>query len=105
MVNVSFQTNSITVSGGTTVDVVNNTVGVSKTQTVNTLTQSASTSSLDVSKDVVNVGIGAAGSLSTLNDVDLTGKIDQSVLVYEAATGLFKANLQTVPSIADGGDF
>ena len=42
---------------------------------------------------------------SNFEDVDLTGKIDQSVLVYEAATGLFKANLQTVPSIADGGDF
>ena len=81
MVNVTIQSNTVSVSG----------------------TQVTVTSSPSVSNVVTGEG---AKSLVDLSDVDLTGKIDKSLLVYNQSTGLFStASGDTVPSVADGGDF
>jgi hypothetical protein len=43
---------------------------------------------------------------SELNDVDTTGKVDQSVVYYSAADAKFKADgLNTILSLTDGGNF
>ena len=83
-VNVSAVTNTVTVTenGSSTV------VTVPVTSTVTAITQ------------------GPQGPQGLSVALDDTGKVDKSVVYYDAATSTFKANATwTVPSLADGGNF
>ena len=46
------------------------------------------------------------GKLSSLNDVDVSEKVDSSVLYYDGGSDTFKADdLNTIITITDGGNF
>jgi hypothetical protein len=49
---------------------------------------------------------GTNGGLVTLPDVNSSGKIDKSLLYYDAASGQFKLDaLVTTTTITDGGNY
>lgn len=51
-------------------------------------------------------GPPGASSLSSLTDVNVTGKVNKSVLVYDELSDKFIANdANTVATITDGGNF
>jgi hypothetical protein len=84
-VNVSSVTNTVTVTenGSSTV------VTVPVTSTVTAITQGP------------QGPVGPSGLV-----VDDAAKVDQSVVYYDAAAAMFKADaIWTVPTIADGGNF
>jgi len=82
MVDVTFQTNTVTVTGST--------VTVSTSQTVNSVSR-----------------VDGAKSLADLTDVDLTGRIDESLHIFDQASGAFSTASGTTTSNlgTDGGDF
>lgn len=81
-VEVSFTTNTVVVTDSS--------VNVTSSDTVNTVST-----------------IEGAKSLADLTDVDLTGKIDKSLLVFDQTSGQFStASGSTSTNLAsDGGDF
>jgi len=115
MVNVNVQSSSVIVSG-TSVAVTSTpsvsttvsggtTVLVDSVPVVNSVVPSQQIISVDSLPTVSNMLTGVR-TLEDLLDVDLTGRIDQSLLVYDQSTGSFTtAQGHTVPSIADGGNF
>lgn len=77
--------------------------------------------SVDATPDVVEVGVigpqgpqgpqgiqGAPGTslLSALNDVNVTAKVNNSVLYYDQTVDKFVANdINTITTLTDGGNF
>lgn len=51
-------------------------------------------------------GATAVYGLGALSDVDISGKVNQSVLYYDAASGKWKGDsLETILTLTDGGNF
>lgn len=115
MVNVSIQASAVTVSGTSVlVGSTSSPTNVTSTDSVVSVTPASGLVSVTPAQQtisvtatpVINNVITGIKSLADLVDVDLTGKIDQSLLVYDQPTGVFTtAPGHTVPSIADGGNF
>ena len=90
-VNVTTTTNTVDITNETGTVVVQ----VPVTSTVTAITQGPQGS------------IGpAVGGLGEIPDVDVTGKIDSSVLYYNASTAKFTVDgINTILSLTDGGNF
>ena len=55
---------------------------------------------------VGGAGTGGITQLSQASDVDVTGKVDKSLLVYDSSSSKFVANnVNTVITLTDGGNF
>ena len=100
-----------------TVSVTDSTVNVSSSDTINSVSASvtpitvAATStvteaSFSPTTNTVEVNSGAR-ALSDLSDVDLTGKIDKSLLIFDQAQGAFSTSSGTTTTNLgmNGGDF
>lgn len=51
-------------------------------------------------------GVGGVTTLAALEDVNTTGKVNQSVLYYDANSGNWRGDdINTITTITDGGSF
>ena len=83
------------------------TVNVTTTTNTVDVTNEAGTVVVQVTTQGPQGAVGpAVGGLGEIPDVDTTGKVDRSVLYYNAATARFTLDgTTTVLSLTDGGNF
>lgn len=84
------------------------TVNVSSVTNTVTVTENGSSTVVTVPQTsvVTAVTAGPQGPPGAGFEIDSSAKVDQSVVYYDAAASMFKADaIWTVPTIADGGNF
>lgn len=88
-------------------------VEVSQTRPTIVSVDPADPSIVSVSRNEAQVILSTAGpretagtTMASLEDTDVTNKVDKSLIYYDGSSGIFKADsLYTVTTIADGGNF
>jgi len=90
---VAVANNLVSVSTSSTVSQV----GLSPTQVIN----------VDTTREVAVITTGQVRSINDLDDVNTTGKIDKSLLIYDSGLGVFStaSGITTENLPSDGGDF